>query len=117
ARGPPCTAGALSAFASPNTAITSSPAAFGVTNSVTVSGISSTKSVSSLVAGGSPQAVASLVTTTTLATVTTSANHGYATGNKVTIAGSSIAGTNGTFSITKTRHKTYTYLEAAIAGT
>jgi type IV pilus assembly protein PilY1 len=108
---------ALSGTPFDSTNISLTPTAFGISSMLTVSGISSTQSVTSLVAGGTSQAVSTLVATATTATVTTPANHGYGNGNLVTISGSSIAGTNGTFSITKTGNKTFTYPVSVTAGT
>ena len=114
---------ALSAtpFDSTNTAITSNPAAFGINATVNVSTISSTQAITTLTAGsvGSVKSISSLSVdaTGTVATVATSTNHGYATNDYVTISGSSISGTNGTFQITKTGPKAFTYPVVAASGT
>ena len=55
------------------------------------------------------QAVTSITRSSSTATVTTSASHGYSTDNWVTIAGASEAGYNGSFRITKTAATTFTY--------
>ena len=107
-------------FDSTNTTITGNPAAFGISNTLTVSSISSDRSVATLAAGsvGSPKAVASLMATPSVVTVTTTPNHTYSIGNKVTIAGSNIAGANGTFIVaTVTSLKIFTYTGSFTAGT
>tara|TARA_R110000824_G_scaffold32908_5_gene106113 strand:- start:2493 stop:4232 length:1740 start_codon:yes stop_codon:yes gene_type:complete len=55
------------------------------------------------------QGVASVTRSSSTATVTTSASHGYSTGDWITIAGASPSGYNGTFQITKTAATTFTY--------
>ena len=115
---PPSGGAALSAtpFDNTNTAIMGSTASFGISSVVTVSGITSTQSVTSITAGGTAQAASALTATTTLVTVDFGSNHGYADGDKITIAGSSVAGTNGTFTITKTGPKQFTYPVSLGAG-
>lgn len=56
-----------------------------------------------------PIAVASIARTSTTATVTTSAAHGYATGDYVQMAGAVPAGYNGKVRITVTGPTTFTY--------
>jgi type IV pilus assembly protein PilY1 len=107
-------------FDSTNTAITSDATQFGINPAaVTVTSISSDRPVSTIVAGSAVgTSVSSLVATATLVTVTTSANHGLSTGATVMINGSSLSNTNGTFSITKTGNKAFTYVvTGATAGT
>lgn len=60
--------------------------------------------------------VASLSGNGTLVTGTTTADHGWATGNYVQVAGSSISGYNGIFQITVVDTTTFTY-SAAATGT
>jgi len=55
------------------------------------------------------QAIASITRSGSTATVTTSASHGYATDDWITIAGASESGYNGVFQITKTAATTFTY--------
>lgn len=55
------------------------------------------------------QSVASITRSSSTATVTTSASHGYSTDDWITIAGASQSGYNGTFQITKTAATTFTY--------
>ena len=115
-------------FDSSNTAITSDPTQFGIgAGAVTVSSISSDRSVATIDSWtGSAVATAltvqSLVATSTQVTVTTSSKHNLAVGNKVTIAGSSITGTNGTFVVVTAPSagggKTFTYAVSGVtAGT
>jgi hypothetical protein len=52
-----------------------------------------------------------------IATVTTAAPHGLATGNKITVAGASPAQYNGTFTITRTGASTFTYVMATAPAT
>jgi hypothetical protein len=52
-----------------------------------------------------------------IATVTTAAPHGLATGNKITVAGASPAQYNGTFTITRTGASTFTYAMATAPAT
>jgi len=116
---------ALSAtpFDSTNTAITGDPTQFGIgAGAVTVSSISSDRPVNTITAGV-PLAgtVSSLSATAVLVTVTMSSNHGLpnapATTN-IMINGSSINGTNGTFAVTKTGNRTFTYVVTGVtAGT
>lgn len=60
------------------------------------------------------EAVASLTSSSTTATLTTSTAHGYVTNQWVQISGSNFANYNGVFQITKTGATTFTY---AMAGT
>ena len=55
------------------------------------------------------QAISSITRSSSTATVTTSASHGYATDDWITIAGASESGYNGVFQITKTAATTFTY--------
>jgi hypothetical protein len=55
------------------------------------------------------QSVSSITRSSSTATVTTAASHGYSTGDWITIAGASQSGYNGTFQITVTAATTYTY--------
>ena len=55
------------------------------------------------------QAVTSITRSSATATVTTTASHGYSTGDWITIAGAGEASYNGTFQITKTGAATFTY--------
>ena len=55
------------------------------------------------------QSVSSITRSSSTATVTTAASHGYATADWITIAGASQSGYNGTFQITVTAATTYTY--------
>ena len=55
------------------------------------------------------QAISSITRSGSTATVTTSASHGYATDDWITIAGASESGYNGVFQITKTAATTFTY--------
>jgi len=55
------------------------------------------------------QAIASITRSSSTATVTTSASHGYATDDWITIAGASESGYNGVFQVTKTAATTFTY--------
>lgn len=56
------------------------------------------------------KSVSSLTHTANVATVTTSAAHGYATGQRITIAGADQEGYNGTFLITVTSTTEFTYV-------
>jgi uncharacterized phiE125 gp8 family phage protein len=84
------------------------PSTRGIINAVTVRqvcGYSSTsKSVTSITSSGAT------------ATVTTTASHGYATGDRIAIAGAVQAAYNGTFAITVTAATTFTYSFAAYAS-
>ena len=86
---------------------------------VSVTGISSDRAVTTITAGTALPAVSTLkVTGGNLSTVTTSKNHNLPSGTSyVTIAGSSIAGTNGTYQVTNTGNKTFTYAVTALNGT
>ena len=55
------------------------------------------------------QSVSSITRSSSTATVTTAASHGYSTDDWITIAGASQSGYNGTFQITKTAATTFTY--------
>lgn len=55
------------------------------------------------------KAITSITRTSTTATVTTTASHGYTTGDSITIIGALPAGYNGTFTITVTGVQTFTY--------
>jgi len=55
------------------------------------------------------QAISSITRSSATATVTTSASHGYATDDWITIAGAGESGYNGVFQITKTAATTFTY--------
>lgn len=55
------------------------------------------------------QGVSSITRSSSTATVTTAASHGYSTDDWITIAGASESGYNGTFQITKTAATTFTY--------
>jgi len=55
------------------------------------------------------QSVSSITRSSSTATVTTAASHGYSTDDWITIAGASESGYNGTFQITKTAATTFTY--------
>ena len=117
------TTGALlsgSPFDSSNTVITADPSQFGINpGAVTVSSISSDRVVATITAGTALPSVSSLVATSTQVTITTSKNHGLPNGTSyVTIDGSSITGTNGTFLVTNTGNKTFTYVVTGVtAGT
>ena len=109
-------------FDSSNTAITSDPSQFGINpaSSVTVTSITSGRAVTTISAGTTlPGVVSTLKTdnvTGTLVTVTMSKNHNLPNGTSyVTIANSSISGTNGTFLVTNTGNKTFTYAVPAAA--
>jgi type IV pilus assembly protein PilY1 len=106
-------------FDNSNLAISSNPGAFGVSSVVTISLITSKQPVSTLTAGAvsSVKAVTSLTVTASVATVVTSSNHGYSTGDIVTIDGSSLSAANGTFTITKVDNKTFTYPVSIASGT
>ena len=58
------------------------------------------------------RSVTTLTSAGTTATATTSIAHGFVTGQAVTIAGSSVAGYNGTFTVTVTGATTFTYTVA-----
>ena len=60
-------------------------------------------------ANGAAAAVSSITLSGSTATLTTTAAHGYATGNRVTIAGADQTEYNGTFEITVTGGSTFTY--------
>ncbi len=62
-----------------------------------------------LLTSGVAQTISSITSSSTTATVTTSAAHGYTTGNTVAIAGVSQSGYNGTYTITVTSTTTFTY--------
>jgi type IV pilus assembly protein PilY1 len=111
--------GTLTAFDNTNTTINSNPGAFGISSVITVSRITSKQAVSSLTAGSvaSVNSVTSLTVASSVAMVTTSSNHGYKNGDYVTIDGSSIAATNGTFQIVSTGNKSFTYPVSVISGT
>jgi type IV pilus assembly protein PilY1 len=113
------TDGVLTAFDNTNTTINSNPGAFGISSVVTVSRITSAQAVSSLTAGsvGSVKSVTSLIVASSVATVVTSSNHGYSSGNFVTVDGSSLSAANGTFAITKVDNKTFTYPVSIASGT
>ena len=55
------------------------------------------------------QSVSSITRSSSTATVTTAASHGYSTGDWITIAGASQSGYNGVFQITDTASTTFTY--------
>jgi hypothetical protein len=59
--------------------------------------------------GNRVASVAPLTRATTVATATTTAPHGFATGDSVTIAGATVAGYNGAKTITVTGLNTFTY--------
>ncbi len=63
---------------------------------------------------GAAAAVTSITRASATATVTTTAAHGYATGNRITLAGASQAEYNGTFEIVVTGANTFTF---AVTGT
>jgi type IV pilus assembly protein PilY1 len=111
---PPSSGAAFTAFDSGNGALTTS--AFGINTTVSISGITSTQAVTSIQAGGTAQAASALNATTSLVTVDFGSNHGYSTGDKITIANSTVAGTNGTFTITKTTNKQFTYVVSLAVG-
>ena len=98
-------------FDASNSAVTADPTAFGIGGvPVTVTSISSDRAVSTITAGTALPSVSSLVVAGTTATVTTSSKHNLSVGNNVTIRGSSIAGTNGTFAVASTpKNTTFTY--------
>lgn len=62
--------------------------------------------------GGSAKSVSSITRSSTTATVTTAAAHGYSTGNRITIAGAIQEDYNGTFEVTVTGSATFTYTVA-----
>lgn len=62
--------------------------------------------------GGAAKTVSSIVRASTTATVTTAAAHGYATGQRITIAGADQADYNGTFEIVVTGATTFTFTVA-----
>lgn len=66
-----------------------------------------------LLSTGVTQAITSITSSGTTATVTTSAAHGYSTSNSVAIAGASVGGFNGTYTITVLTSTTFTYTLAA----
>lgn len=67
--------------------------------------------------GGAPLTVSTVAGTTTV-TVTTTANHGYGTGDVVTISGvAGLVGANGTWTITRTGATTFTLDGAVGSGT
>lgn len=66
-------------------------------------------------APGSTITLSSLTSSGTTATATAPAAHGLNTGDKVTIAGASLANYNGTFAITVTGATTFTYVMAGTA--
>ena len=98
-------------FDASNSAVTADPTTFKINPvAVTVTNISSDRSVATITAGTSLPSVSSLVVAGTTATVTTSKKHNLSVGNSVTITGSSIAGTNNTFVVTATpKNTTFTY--------
>jgi type IV pilus assembly protein PilY1 len=109
-------------FDSTNVAITGDPTQFGIGGgAVTVTSVSSNRSVNTAVAGTALSGkVSSLVATSTLVTVTMSTNHGLPNSGttSIMINGSSITGTNGTFAVTKTGNRTFTYpVTGVTAGT
>lgn len=55
------------------------------------------------------QSVSGITRSGSIATATTAANHGYSTGDLITIAGAAQSEYNGTFQITKTGDTTFTY--------
>src|SRR6185312_4735812 len=105
-------------FDASNGDITAAPTTFGIGGvPVTVTSISSDRSVTTITAGSTALSVSSLVVAGTTATVTTSSKHNLSAGNSVTITGSSIAGTNGTFAVASTpKDTTFTYTVTATAG-
>lgn len=74
-----------------------------------------------LLSSGVAQTISSVTSSSTTATVTTSAAHGYTTSNSVQITGVSPSGYNGTFVITVTSTTAFTYTLPAslssVAGT
>lgn len=64
-----------------------------------------------------PKSVSSLTSSSTTATATTSAAHGYASGDRVVVAGALQAGYNGTFTATVTGSTTFTYTMPETATT
>lgn len=70
-----------------------------------------------LVSTGVQQTISTITSVTTTATVTTSAAHGYSTGNSVIISGVSPTGYNGVYTITVTSTTVFTYtLANSLAG-
>ncbi len=63
------------------------------------------------------QSVSSITRSSSTATVTTAASHGYSSDDWITIAGASQSGYNGTFQITKTAATTFTYDVASLTPT
>lgn len=63
------------------------------------------------------RAIASLTRDGTTATVTTAADHGFTTGDRVTIAGATAAAYNGLVAITVTGAKAFTYTVAGAPAT
>jgi type IV pilus assembly protein PilY1 len=107
-------------FDSSNSDVTADPTTFNINPvPVTVSSVSSDRPVSTIASGTAlTGVVSSLKVVGTVATVTMSKNHNLPSGtSSVTIAGSSIAGTNGTYIVTNTGNKTFTYVVTAVAGT
>ena len=105
-------------FDSGNLDVVADPTAFSINPvPVTVSSISSDRAVTTITSGSALPSVSSLVVAATkTVTVTTSKNHGLPNGTSyITIAGSSISGTNGTFLVNNTGNKTFTYTAGATA--
>ena len=63
------------------------------------------------------QSVSSITRSSSTATVTTAASHGYSSNDWITIAGASESGYNGTFQITSTAATTFTYSVASLTPT
>jgi uncharacterized phiE125 gp8 family phage protein len=80
------------------------PSTRGVVNAVTVRYVCGY--------GGTSKTVSGITRSSTTATATTSAAHGYSTGQRVTIAGADQADYNGTFEITVTGATTFTFTVA-----
>lgn len=70
-----------------------------------------------LLSSGVTQSISSITSSSTTATVTTSAAHGYSTSNVVNIFGANPTGYNGTYTITVTSTTTFTYTLAASIST
>jgi len=107
-------------FDSNNSDVTADPTTFSINPvAVSVTSISSDRAVTTITAGTALPSVSSLkVTGGNLSTVTTSKKHNLPNGTSyVTISGSSIAGTNGTFLVTNTGNTTFTYPVTASSGT
>ena len=106
-------------FDSSNSDVTADPTVFNINPvPVTVSSVSSDRVVSTITSGTAlTGVVSSLKVVGTVATVTMSKKHGLSGTGNVTVAGSSIAGTNGTFSVTFASTTTFTYTVTATAGT